>query len=56
VLSCYVRILAYTFTDELIVLESDSRLEDGDNNLDNTHALRTLDSMPAGHDALDLDI
>jgi hypothetical protein len=56
VLSCYVRILSYTFTDKLIVLESDSRLEDGDNNLDNTHALRTLDGILAGHDVLDLDI
>jgi hypothetical protein len=42
-------------SDAPIVLESDSALEDGDNNL-NTPALRTLDSEQLGHDALDLNI
>jgi hypothetical protein len=37
-------------------LESDSRSEVGDDNLDNIHALRTLDGEQVGHDTLDLDI
>jgi hypothetical protein len=48
--------LAHSLIDEPIVLECDSRLEDVDDNLDTTHALRTLDSEQLGHDALDLDI
>lgn len=45
--------LAHIFIDEPIVLESDSRPEDGDDNLDNTHALL---GEQLGHDVLDLDI
>jgi hypothetical protein len=42
--------LAYTIADEPIILESDSRSEDRDDNF------RILDSKEVGHDALDLDI
>jgi hypothetical protein len=37
-------------------LESDSKSENGDDNFDTTHALRTLDSEQPGHDALDWEI
>jgi hypothetical protein len=37
-------------------LESDSKSEDGDDNLDNTHALCTLDNDQPGHGAIDLEI
>ena len=48
--------LAYTFTDKLIVLGSNDRPEDKDNNLNNTHAPIALDSEKLSNDALDLDI
>jgi hypothetical protein len=48
--------LAYTVVDEPIVLESDRRSEHGDDNLDDTHALRTADGEQLGHGALNLDI
>jgi hypothetical protein len=44
-------ILAHGGTDELIVLESDSRSEDGDDNLDTTCDLRTLDGGQLAHTA-----
>jgi hypothetical protein len=37
-------------------LESDGRSEHEGDNLDNTHALRTVDSEPLDYNALDLDI
>jgi hypothetical protein len=48
--------LANTLTHKPIVVDSDSRLEDRDDDLDNTHTLRTLDSEQLRHVALDLDI
>jgi hypothetical protein len=48
--------LANTLTDKPIVVDSDSRLEERDDDLDNTHTLRTLDSEQLRHVALDLDI
>ena len=48
--------LAHSIINEPIVLESDSRSEDVDDNLNTTHALCTLDSEQLGRDALDLDI
>ena len=37
-------------------MESDGRFEHEGDNLDNTHALRTMDGEPLDHNALDLDI
>jgi hypothetical protein len=48
--------LANTLTDKPIVVDSDSRLEDRDDNLDDTHTYRTFDSEQLRHSALDLDI
>jgi hypothetical protein len=36
--------LTRPLTDKPIVVDSDSRLEDRDDDLDNTHTLRTLNS------------
>jgi hypothetical protein len=48
--------LAHSVTDEPIVLESDIRSEDGDDNFDTTHGLRTLDGDQPGHGALNLEL
>jgi hypothetical protein len=48
--------LADAFTDEPIVLGSDDGPEDGDNDLDDTHAPIALDVEHLDHDALELDI
>jgi hypothetical protein len=48
--------LAHTVADEPIVLDSDSRSEHGDDNLDNTRPLRTVGGEQLDHDTLDLDI
>lgn len=48
--------LAHTFADEPIVLGSDDGPEDGDDDLNNTHAPIALDGEQLGHDTLDLDI
>lgn len=42
--------------DKPIVLDSDSRSEHRDDNLDNTYAFSTLDGEQPSHEALDLDI
>lgn len=55
-LSCYTGILAHILIDKPIVVDSESRLEDRDDDLDHTRTLRTLDSEPLCHDALNLDI
>lgn len=46
--------LAYTVADELIILESNSKSEDRDDNLDNTLAFNTRDSEQLSHDALEI--
>jgi hypothetical protein len=48
--------LAHTVAGEPIVLDSDSSSEHGDDNLDNTHAIRTVGGEQLDHDTLDLDM